>query len=93
MLTILEEVVLLTVDEKTGSLRPSRQYSTAYALAGAAFFDLALAGNIDTDTETVRIIHTRPTGTAILDKILKDLGKSVGPQDRARLDRAYLLRV
>ena len=75
MLTMLEEVVLLAVDEKSGSLRSSREYSTAYALVGAAFFDLALAGNVDTDTETIRIIHTKPTGSAVLDQILADLDK------------------
>lgn len=75
MLTMLEEVVLLAVDEKTGSLRSSREFSTAYALVGAAFFDLALAGNIDTDTETIRIIHTKPTGSAIHDQILANLAQ------------------
>ena len=75
MLTMLEEVVLLAVDESSGGLRSSREFSTAYALVGAAFFDLCLAGNVDTDTESTRIIHTKPTGSAILDRILSDLSK------------------
>ncbi len=75
MLTMLEEVVLLAVDEKSGNLRSTREFSTAYALVGAAFFDLALNGNVDTDTETIRIIHTKPTGSAILDRILADLSQ------------------
>ena len=58
MLSMLEEVVLLAVDEKSGGLRSTREFGTAYALVGAVFFDLALARKIDTDTEDVQIIDT-----------------------------------
>jgi hypothetical protein len=70
MLTMLEEVVLLAVDERNGGLRSTREYSTAYALVGAVFFDLALAKKIDTDTEEVQIIDTKPTGNVTLDRVL-----------------------
>lgn len=70
MLTMLEEVVLLAVDEKTGQLRSTREFGTAYALVGAVFFDLALARKIDTDLETVTIIDSTPTGNATLDRVL-----------------------
>jgi len=64
VLTMLEEVVLLAVDERNGGLRSTREYSTAYALVGAVVFDLALAKRIDTDTEEVLILDTAPTGNA-----------------------------
>jgi hypothetical protein len=67
---MLEEVVLLAVDETGGGLRSTREFGTAYALVGAVFFDLALARKIDTDTENVRIIDTKPTGNATLDRVL-----------------------
>ncbi len=70
MLTMLEEVVLLAVDEKTGKLRSTREFGTAYALVGAVFFDLALARKIDTDTETIQIIDASPAGNPILDRML-----------------------
>jgi Golgi phosphoprotein 3 len=70
MLTMLEEVVLLAVDERNGGLRSTREYSTAYALVGAVFFDLALAKKIDTDTEEVQIIDKTPTGNPTLDRVL-----------------------
>jgi len=70
MLTMLEEVVLLAVDEKNGELRSTREFGTAYALVGAVFFDLALARKIDTDLETVHFIDTTPTGNATLDRVL-----------------------
>jgi len=70
MLTMLEEVVLLAVDEKSGSLRSTREFGTAYALVGAVFFDLALARKIDTDTETVHLVDQTPTGNATLDRVM-----------------------
>lgn len=70
MLTLLEEVVLLAVDESTGKLRSSREFGTAYALVGAIFFDLALARKIDTDTEEIQILDFAPTGNRILDQVL-----------------------
>ena len=70
MLSMLEEVVLLAVDEKSGGLRSTREFGTAYALVGAVFFDLALARKIDTGTEEVRIVDTNPTGNATLDRVL-----------------------
>ncbi len=73
MLTMLEEVVLLAVDERTGNLRSAREFGTAYALVGALFFDLALARKIDTDTETIHITDTKPTGNAMLDRVLLDM--------------------
>ena len=71
MLTMLEEVVLLAVDEQTGGLRSTREFGTAYALVGAVFFDLALARKIDTDTEAIHVIDTKPTGHPTLDRVLE----------------------
>jgi len=75
MLSMLEEVVLLAVDERTGNLRSTREFGTAYALVGAVFFDLALARKIDTDTEAIRIIDTTPTGNATLDRVLAEMAR------------------
>ncbi|MBZ5575625.1 MAG: GPP34 family phosphoprotein [Acidobacteriia bacterium] len=73
MLTMLEEVVLLAVDEKTGTLRSTREFGTAYALVGAVFFDLALARKIDTDTEQIQILDASPTGNPTLDRVLTEM--------------------
>jgi hypothetical protein len=70
MLTMLEEVVLLAVDETSGGLRSTREFGTAYALVGAVFFDLALARKIDTGTEAIHILDKTPTGSATLDRVL-----------------------
>jgi hypothetical protein len=73
MLTMLEEVVLLAVDERSGGLRSTREFATAYALVGAVFFDLALACRIDTDTEAIKVINVLPTGNGTLDRVLLDM--------------------
>ena len=86
MLTMLEEVVLLAVDEKTGGLRSTREFGTAYALVGALFFDLALARKIDTDTETIHIIDSTRTGNAVLDRVLAEMSLHPQLRTRARLD-------
>ncbi|MEQ1885456.1 MAG: GPP34 family phosphoprotein [Bryobacteraceae bacterium] len=75
MLTVLEEIVLLTVDEKTGKLRSPKNYATANALAGALFFDLALAKKIDTDTENIQLIDSTPVGNSVTDYFLKQISE------------------
>jgi len=75
MLSMLQEVVLLAVDEKTGELRSTREFGTAYALVGAVFFDLALARKIDTGTEEIDIIDTTPTGDPALDHVLEKMAQ------------------
>ena len=73
MLTLLEEVVLLAVDEESGELTSARECWTEYALAAAVLFDLALAGKIDTDTEEITVIDRGPTGTKLLDHVLAEM--------------------
>jgi len=70
VLTMLEEVVLLAVDENSGGLRSTRPSATGYALVGAVFFDLALARKIDTDTEAIHILDRSSTGSPTLDHVL-----------------------
>ena len=75
MLTMLEEVVLLAVDERRGDLRSTREFGTAYALVGAVFFDLALTRKIDTDTEAIHIVDATPGGHPTLDRILSEMAR------------------
>jgi len=75
MLTMLEEVVLLALDEQTGKLQSTQGFNTGYALAGAVFFDLALAKKIDTGVDTVQLLDSTPTGNAALDFCLAEMTK------------------
>ena len=78
MLTMLEEVVLLAVDEKSGRVRSTREFGAAYALVGAVFFDLALAGKIDTGTEEIQIVDPTPTANPTLDRMLNRMASRPG---------------
>ena len=73
MLTMLEEIVLLAVDERSGKLRSAMEFGAAYALVGAVFFDLSLARKIDTDMEDIRIVDATPTGNPTLDRFVTEL--------------------
>jgi Golgi phosphoprotein 3 len=75
MLSMLEEVVLLAVDEKSGKLRSSRDFGPSYALIGALFFDLALARRIDTDLDTIRVVDKTETGSHPHDRVLAELAR------------------
>ena len=59
MMTMLEGIVLLAVDDRNGRLRV-REFGAACALSGSVFFDLALAGRIDTGAEDLPIIGPPP---------------------------------
>jgi hypothetical protein len=79
VLTVLEEVVLLTIDPATGQLHGDRHFSVPYALAGAVLFDLALAGRIDTDIDSISVIQDTPTGNSIQDEVLAELASGAAP--------------
>jgi golgi phosphoprotein 3 len=73
MLTVLEEIVLLAVDERSGRLRSTHEFGAAYALVGAVFFDLTLAKRTDTGLEDLQVIDSTPTGNPTLDRFLAEL--------------------
>ncbi len=75
MLTILEQVVLLALDEETGKLQSAQGFNSGYALAGAAFFDLALAKKIDTDVDSVLVLDSTATGNTASDFCVAEMAK------------------
>ncbi|HUR32941.1 MAG TPA: GPP34 family phosphoprotein [Vicinamibacterales bacterium] len=93
MLTLLEEVVLLTIDPATGRLRGDRQSSVPYGLVGALLFDLALAGRIDTDVDSISVLNDTPTGNHIQDELLADLSGDGAPVSvRGCVEQTFRLR-
>ena len=69
MLTLTEETLLLLHDRE-GTLRPVQRHSFECAMAGAVLLDLAFAGRIDTDLETLLLIDDAPTGNPMMDRVL-----------------------
>lgn len=78
-LTLVEEVVLLALDDRTGALRPMPLRAFDLALAGAVLADLALRGRIDTDPGQLTVLRAEPTGDPLLDPALEVLAKAGAP--------------
>jgi len=103
-LTFVEEVVLLALDDHTGSLRHMPPLSFSYALAGALIGDLAMLNRIDTDPDRLFVIDSKPTGDSLLDDALARITAetkshpvahwlTVFSQDSHRLEKAALERL
>lgn len=103
-LTLLEELVLLGIDDTTGSLRQTPPLAFGYALAGALLSDLALRNRIDTDPAKVFVIDPSPTGDTLLDQALTQIAAESEPRpvsrwlatfsyDRGKWEQAALSRL
>ena len=72
-LTLVEEIVLLSLDDATGAHLPITPQVVGFGLAGALLADLEMAGRIATRTKCVELIHAEPTGNPILDPWLQKI--------------------
>ncbi len=70
MLTFAEEITLLALDDKTGTLMHLPERSLDFALAGALMLELAFKGRIDTDEAFVEVLNRKPTGDVMLDQAM-----------------------
>ena len=70
-MSLAEEIILLTLDEKSGKFIQVPEYAFRYALSGATLMDLAFKGRIDTDTDSLFIINNSPTGDDVLDMVFQ----------------------
>lgn len=76
MLTFVEEILLLFLDDETGKFENMYYEEFKYALAGAVLMDLALRSKIDTDLEKLAVVDPTPTGEEILDGFLSAIAES-----------------
>jgi hypothetical protein len=67
MLSLPEEIVLLTLDDETGRSIGRQGIAASIALAGAVMMELALAGRVDTDRHRLEVLDDSPTGDPVLD--------------------------
>ncbi len=84
MLTFVEEVLLLTLDDENGSFLPIRDNTMEYVLAGAVLLDLAFANRIDTDPDRLMLVEKSPIGIPMLDGVLERIAGEAG--DRTTRD-------
>lgn len=76
MLTIAEEILLLVLDDESGTFINEPDVHVGYAVAGALLMDLALAHRIDADNEKVFVVENKPTGDSIQDSVLSRIAAS-----------------
>ena len=91
MLTITEEILLLLHDERRADFLPGLKVrSLDVVLAGSVLADLAFAGRIDTDLESLSLVDPAPLGDELLDPALAEIaadagsGKGKGAKNRSR---------
>lgn len=73
MLSFAEEIFLLALDDREGSIKPLPVSALEYALPGALLIELAFLNKIDIDLRTLQVVDKQPTGHALLDDILLQL--------------------
>ena len=66
-LTLVEEVELLSLDDKTGAHLPLLPEALGYGLAGAILADLEMAGRLASGGKVVEVKNSTPTGNSLLD--------------------------
>lgn len=69
-LTLAEELLLIALDDETGSLINLPPFWLDTALAASILMELCLVGRLDTDPERVVVLDATPTGSPILDEVL-----------------------
>lgn len=88
MLSIPEEILLLTLDDDKGTPVDVPEIQLDCAVAGAILMDLALQQRIDTGLETLFVTKKDPTGDELLDDVLKEIAA-----DTEQHDAAYWVQV
>ena len=81
MLTFVEEIVLLALDDKKGKFVDLPPLALDQALAGAALLELAFQNRIDTDLTHLTLVNDKPTGDKMLDPILSEIAKAKDKKD------------
>jgi golgi phosphoprotein 3 len=82
-LLLVEEIALLSLDDKTGAHLPLLPEALGYGLAGAILSDLEMAGRIATGTDAVSTLDPTPTGNPLLDPWLDRIASETTPHPPA----------
>ncbi len=73
MLSFVEEIVLLMLDDTHGRFMELPVSAVDVVLSGAALMELALANRVDADVSRLNIVDRTPTGDPILDEAMTHL--------------------
>jgi golgi phosphoprotein 3 len=80
-LTLADEIVVLMLDDDTGSIKPECASVANMAIAGGILMELALLGRIDTDLKSLFIVDPTLVGDELLDHALQKIAAE--PQKRS----------
>ena len=80
MLTVTEDMLLLTLQRDGGRLPAHSRTILRHALTGSALLDLELTHRVDTDLEHLEVLDPTPTGKPFLDLVLEAIANG----DRTR---------
>ena len=72
-LTIPEEILLLTIDQKSGETKVEDHKTLDVVLASAILMNLAMENRIDTDLEDLFYINSDFFGNVVLDDAIKEI--------------------
>jgi golgi phosphoprotein 3 len=89
MLTLAEEVLLLSHDDEHGQFLDLPDVMLHTALAGAVLMELAMLDRIDTDLQRLTLVSAEPTGEPLLDATLAQ----VANEPEARSTASWLDRL
>ncbi len=78
MLTFVEEILLLMLDDQDGRLVDLPRSAMNGVIAGAVLMDLAMHDRIDSDLQELRVVDRTPTGDPLLDTTLASLSAAQG---------------
>ena len=93
MITFVEELLVLLIDEDRGDLISLPERTLNYTLAGAVLLELARAYRVDTDATSVSIVDTTPLGDDLLDPILADLVREINSRPESGTPEFWVRRV
>lgn len=75
-ITLAEEILLLLLDEKKGTLIQVPQLTLHFVLSGAILMELAIRNKVDSDVNEFYIIDREPTGEPVLDNVLERIDEN-----------------
>jgi len=79
MLTLPEELMLISLREKTAALAPTQSGAVAYALAAAVLVELYQQKRLALKGDRVVVVSHRPVGDEWLDDLLKRMRQAAKP--------------
>jgi hypothetical protein len=80
MLSFAEEIFLLALDDREGSIKPLPVSALEYALPGGLLMELAFLNKIDVDLKSLQVVNTDPTGNPLFDNIMRQIKAKSDPQ-------------